>query len=76
MTGAKRDPNADDVVVVLVDLRDAITPVLNDLICGVRPSVARWLAFADVVSTVILPIRHEAFLAALDEHGRSADGEW
>lgn len=64
-----------DLVVALVDLRDAVTPLVNDLVCGVRPSVARWLAFAEVVSNIILPVRHAAFLAALDEHGRATDDE-
>jgi len=74
MTGSARDTYEGDLVVVLADLRDAITPLFNDLISGVRPSVARWLAFAEVVSDVILPVRHEAFLAALYEDGRAADG--
>lgn len=68
------DPTDDgDLVVALVDLRNAITPLVNDLMRGARPSVARWLAFAEVISDIIRPVRHAAFMAALDEHGRTTD---
>ena len=72
MTSEPRD-DEHDLVVALIELRAAITLLVNDLVCGVRPPVACWLAFADVISNVLLPVRHVAFVAALDEHGRGTE---
>jgi len=49
-----------DLVDALVQLRTATTPLIEDLVGGVRPSVECWLAFADLISNIIPLVRQNA----------------
>jgi hypothetical protein len=49
-----------DLVDALVQLRTAITPLVEDLVGGLRPSVECWLAFADLISNIIPLVRQNA----------------
>lgn len=46
-----------DLVAALVELRDASTALLDDLERGPQPPVERWVAFADLISKVVLLCR-------------------
>jgi hypothetical protein len=59
----RRPDRSEDLVTALVELRDAIGPLVDDVQSGLPPSIEaleRWTAFLDAIARVIPLCRQHA----------------